>query len=308
MDYRSWSDVEQVRAHLAAGVDPNEPSRFGEPPIFAAAETGTPEAVAELVARVADVDAICNGHTALWAAVFHGKPGNARVLVEAGADPYRPMMAGWSPAKLSLAGPTPDLFPQGDAALSPEEAAAVARSHDVIAALESIDDDGHSIACVAGVTAAEAMRRLGGTLVTEEEMEPVLDDPFEYWFDDEWEWVFGVTDVPGGCVIMQPFGFRSSDPGLLKKVSEGTRCYAMFANPKSGNQGACAVDGEIVDWDTHPGYAEPFEDDTTEDNLPKFLYHGHAEAFCCGYAGLHLTDDRAVVGPPDFWMRIPPTE
>ncbi|WP_157519233.1 hypothetical protein [Herbidospora mongoliensis] len=34
---------------------------------------------------------------------------------------------------------------------------------------------------------------------------------------------------------------------------------------------------------------------------------GHAEAFCCGYAGLRPTDTRPVEGPPDFWLRLPPT-
>ncbi|RCG16859.1 ankyrin repeat domain-containing protein, partial [Sphaerisporangium album] len=35
-------------------------------------------------------------------------------------------------------------------------------------------------------------------------------------------------------------------------MSAGTLCYAMFANPKSGNQGVIVRDGQTVGGD-HPG-------------------------------------------------------
>ncbi|MEU6791163.1 hypothetical protein ABZ907_05670 [Nonomuraea wenchangensis] len=44
-------------------------------------------------------------------AVFEGRVDNARVLLTAGADPWRPMMDGWSPGRLSLASPTPTSSP-----------------------------------------------------------------------------------------------------------------------------------------------------------------------------------------------------
>ncbi|WP_062431252.1 ankyrin repeat domain-containing protein [Herbidospora daliensis] len=290
----TWNDLGEVRARLAAGADPDGSDHWG-PALFQAAAYGSPEVVAELAGRVADVEVLDEGHTALWAAVFHRNADNARALVEAGADPWRPMMNGWSPARLALAGPTPGLFPPRDLALTPEEAAAVALAEDLLPALESIDDDGHSIACVAGVTAAEATRRLGGTPVTEEER------------DDGPEWVVGVTDVTGGCVVTQPWNWYASDQRLLRRLTRGTRGYAMYSNPKSGEQGAGAIDGEITEWDTILGLAPPTEADSAEQVLLKFLYEDDPEAYCCGYAGLRLTDARPILGPPDLWISLDPT-
>lgn len=105
-----WTDLDLVRAELATGADPNSDVPVFEKPLHAAADRGSPEVVAELAMRVDDADAENRGRTALWMAVFEGRTDNARALVSAGADPWRPMMAGWSPGRLSLAGPTPDLF------------------------------------------------------------------------------------------------------------------------------------------------------------------------------------------------------
>jgi hypothetical protein len=118
-------------------------------PLHAAARCGSPEVVAELTRR-ADVEAEHEGRTALWVAVFNNHPDNARALVAAGADPWRPMMNGWSPRRLSLATPAPDLFPppDGEAGLS----AAVAAAGHMTTALGRFDHDGFSLACVAGIT------------------------------------------------------------------------------------------------------------------------------------------------------------
>lgn len=52
-----------------------------------AATLASPEVVAELARRVADVDTPEDGVTALWEAVVSGSPDNARALADAGADP-----------------------------------------------------------------------------------------------------------------------------------------------------------------------------------------------------------------------------
>ncbi|WP_308065560.1 ankyrin repeat domain-containing protein [Streptomyces scabiei] len=104
-----WTDAVGIRRRLDEGADPE--SWNGSRPLHRAAVFGSSEAVAELARRVADVDALENGVTALWEAVVSRKPANARVLAAAGADPWRLSLGGWSPGRLSLAGPTPELFP-----------------------------------------------------------------------------------------------------------------------------------------------------------------------------------------------------
>ncbi|MGW0335425.1 ankyrin repeat domain-containing protein [Streptomyces sp. NPDC003011] len=107
MCWEEWHDYEAVR-RLDQGADPE--SWIGSRALHRAACFGSPEAVTELARRVADVDALEYGTTALWEALFADRPDNARLLAAAGADPWRPQLGGWSVGRLSLAGPTPDLF------------------------------------------------------------------------------------------------------------------------------------------------------------------------------------------------------
>jgi hypothetical protein len=294
-----WKDHGAVRARLDAGADPDRIGSGGLP-LHAAAAYGSPEVVAELAGRVADVDAEREGCTALWLAVFHRHPDNARALAAAGADPWRPMMAGWSPGLLSLAGPTPDLFAPapGTPGLSATAAAAAAEGARLTAALGDLYYDGFGLACVAGIDAAEAARRLGGEPA--EVDDEYLEDPP---YDDGSLAIVGVTDVPGGCVVTQPWGYRPQQPDVLTRLSQGTLCYGLYANPKSGNQGSIARDGVIEGWDLHPG-GGPYPDDPPEEILASYLYRGDAVAYACAYAGLRLTDARAVTGPADRWLRL----
>ncbi|MFB4289058.1 ankyrin repeat domain-containing protein [Nonomuraea sp. ATR24] len=304
LGWHSWDDLALVRARLDAGADPNDGAYPYTRPLHAAAERGSPEVIAELAARVDDVDAECEGRTALWDAVFNKRPGIARALVAAGADPWRPMMNGWSPGRLSLAGPTPGLFfpfPQGHPSLTEAEAAAVAEADRLIAVLDELEDeDGFSLACVRGITAAEAARRLAAEPADEAEVDEILEDPFH----DEALRLIGVTDVPGGCVVSQASGYMADAPGVMKALSAGTVAYGMFANPKSGNQGCVFRDGEVVDWDTHPGGGNVSPDASAEEILLEFLYEGHAEAYCFAAAALRPTDTRSLTSP-DTHLRLP---
>ncbi|MEU1728597.1 ankyrin repeat domain-containing protein [Nonomuraea sp. NPDC005692] len=303
LGWDSWKNLALVRAKLAAGADPDEGTNFFERPLHIAAERGSPEVVAELAGRVADVDAECEGRTALWEAVFHDQPDNARALVSAGADPWRPMMGGWSPGRLSLAGPTPGLFfpfPPGHAQLTEAETAAVAEAARLVEVLEGVDGDGFSLTCVRGVSAAEAARLLAAEPATEEELEEVEEDPFD---DDAMRFV-GVTDVPGGCVVFQEWGYTAAAPGVMKALSAGTVAYGMYANPKSGNQGSVFRDGEVEEWDTHPGGGDASPDDSPEEVLRKYLYDGCAEAYCFAGAGLRPADARSLTEPATY-LRLP---
>lgn len=295
LGHRSWADAAQIQDRLAAGADPDAELDWCDTPLHRAAVSGTPEVIALLAARVRDVDALRAGRTALWQAVDDGRHDNARALAAAGADPWLPMMSGWSPGRLALAGPEPELFgpPPPGAGLTEAERDAVAEARRLTSALGEIWYDGIGLACVAGLDAAEAVRRLDATPVPDAEATgaATLD-------------IVGVTDVPGGCVVTQPWGYAPQQPGVLRALSVGTRCYGLYANPKSGNQGSIAVDGAIEGWDLHPG-GWAGEDDPPELVLAAHLYRHRAEAYSCAYAGLRLTDARAVTGPPDVWARLP---
>ncbi|MFI7145702.1 ankyrin repeat domain-containing protein [Nonomuraea sp. NPDC050022] len=301
--WNSWKDLALVQARLDAGADPNEGDYFFERPLHAAAERGSPEVVAELAGRVDDVDAECEGRTALWVAVFNDQPENALALVAAGADPWRPMMAGWSPGRLSLAGPTPGLFfpfPPGHTGLTEAETATATEAERLIGALGDIEWDGFSLACVHGISAAEAIQRLAAVPADEEELEEIMEDPSE---EDALRFI-GVTDVPGGCVVSQQWGYMASTPVVMQTLSAGTVAYGMYANPKSGNQGSVYRDGEVMEWDGHPGGGDVSGDDSAEEILLKYLYDGHAEAYCFAGAGLRPTSARAITDP-DAHLRLP---
>ncbi|WP_307845499.1 ankyrin repeat domain-containing protein [Planomonospora sp. ID67723] len=305
---RGWADLEAVRARLEAGADPNSGvyafGSYDGKPLHLAAEWGTPETVTELARRVNDVDAEHDDRTALWVAVFAHRLDNARALAAAGADPWRPMMAGWSPGRLALAGPAPDLFPipAGYPGLSPAEAATAAEARRLIAALGEAGEDNLGVACVANITAAEAARRLEARPVDDADTEAVLSDP---WSDPDASLkIVGITDVPGGCVVTQPWGYAPSTPEVTLPLSVGTVCYSMFANPKSGNQGAVSRNGVLDDSDTHPGGGDAGGHLTADEILAEYLYQDQAVAYCCAAAGLRVPDARAVTGPPDLWLRL----
>ncbi|NEB60821.1 ankyrin repeat domain-containing protein [Streptomyces diastaticus] len=304
---RDWTDADDIRRRLDQGADPESWNRRMRP-LHRAAVYGSPEAVTELARRVADVDALENGVTALWEAVLSRKPANARALAAAGADPWRPSLGGWSPGRLSLAGPTPQLFPVPEGvSLSDTERAAAQEAHRLTTALGEFYYDGTGLACVAGIDAAEAVRRLQATPVVDGELldvlKEMLEEPHAYDMDES-QHIVGVTSVPGGCVVTQPWGYAPQMPGVLAQLSAGTVCYGLYANPKSGNQGSIARHGAIEGGDLHPG-GGPGENDTSEQVLASYLYHLNAVAYACAFAGLRLIDRRAVTGPPDVWVELP---
>ncbi|MER7048953.1 ankyrin repeat domain-containing protein [Streptomyces jumonjinensis] len=301
--WEDWQDHGGIRRRLDQGADPEVWG--GGRPLHRAAGFGSPAVVTELARRVADVDALEDGTTALWEAVLSDRPDNARALEAAGADPWRPLIGGWSPGRLSLAGPTPDLFvmPEGERGLSEAERTAAQEGRRLVAALGGIHYEGTGLACVTGINAEEAVRRLEATPARGEELEELIEDPYAYDPDESLR-VVGVTTVPGGCVVTQPWGYAPQMPGVLTRLSAGTVCYGLYANPKSGNQGSIVQNGGIEGWDLHPGGA-PDPDGTPGEVLASYLYRHNAVAYACAFAELRLTDARAVVGPPDIWVELP---
>ncbi|MFG3076361.1 ankyrin repeat domain-containing protein [Streptomyces sp. NPDC048225] len=297
-----WTDVADIRRRLDGGAGPEW--WRGRRPLHRAAVAGSPEVVAELAGRVEDVDATENGVTALWEAVVDRKPDNARALAAAGADPWRPSLGGWSPGRLGLAGPTPDLFPvpEGEC-LTDAERAVVQEARRLTAALGTFYYYGLGMACVAGIDAVEAMRRRQTAPVADDVIDVLLEDPCGYDAEESLR-IVGVTSVPGGCVVTQPWGYAPQMPGVLTRLSTGTLCYGLYANTKSGSQGSIARHGTIEGADLHPG-GGPIEGDTTAEVLASYLYQYNAVVYACAFAGLRPADRRAVVGPPDAWVELP---
>ena len=176
-------------------------------------------------------------------------------------------------------------------------------SRRLIATLGDLDIEGLGIACVAGIDAAEAVRRLDAEAV-DIDLDRLMAMYWENPIHDDTILTMGVTDVPGGCVLAQPWGYGPQMPGVTSALSMGTTCYAMYVNPKSGNQGKICRDGDLVAWDLHPG-GGPDEHERGRDALLAQLYEDHALAYCFAYVGLRPIDGRAVGGPPDSWIRLP---
>ncbi|NUS09307.1 MAG: ankyrin repeat domain-containing protein [Nonomuraea sp.] len=302
--WEDWSDLAEIRARLDAGADPHAELWYEGPPLHVAAEHGSPEVIAELARRVDDVDAEHEGRSALWRAVFADRADNALALVAAGADPWRPMMGGWSPGRLSLAGPTPGLFfpfPPGRPVLSEAEMAAVVEAERLIDVLGDVEYEGLGLAFAGAVTAAEVARRLEATVTERADIEMLLDQPW----DEQSMSVVGVTEVPGGCVVSQRWGHRPADADVVTRLSAGTACFGMFANPKNGDQGIGCRDGVIEEWGVLPGGSRMDRDEPAERVLAGYLYQGQTVAFSCAYAGLRPIDARSIQGPPDLWLRLP---
>ncbi|GGM69762.1 hypothetical protein GCM10011609_01870 [Lentzea pudingi] len=302
ISYYDWKNLAAVRAKLDAGADPDG-GPFWMPPLHMAAEVGSAEVVAEVVARVRDVDQVFDGRTALWRAVHEAKADSAQVLLAAGADPLRPMMSGWSPARLSLT--TPHVIPSAET-LTAAEWDATAECGRLVTALKHFPHfDGFSVACVAGIDAAEVARRLNAEVV------PAADVPAEVPMGDWYPSPFGeateravsVTEVPGGCILFQPWYFNVQTPVVMSLLSAGTVVYGMYANPKSGNQGSTYRDGEYVGSDLHPG-GGPNDGGDTAEVLLEHLYAHKAVAYCCAYAGVRPKNDKAFT-EPDQWLILP---
>ncbi|MEU7101847.1 ankyrin repeat domain-containing protein [Streptomyces longwoodensis] len=303
--WEGWRDHRDIRRRLEQGADP-EALPGGGRPLHRAVVFGSPEVVAELAGRVADVDVLQGGTTALWEAVVAHRPEIARVLVAAGADPWRPVLADWSPGRLSLAGPTPGLFelPEGEQGLSEAQSEAARDGRRRIAALADVGYyDGTGLACVAGIDAQEAVRRLAAGSPDAGLLAQLLDDPYDADTDDSLR-IVGVTTVPGGCVVTQPWGYGPQMPGVQALLSAGTVCYGMYANPKSGNQGSLVRDGVVEGWDLHPG-GGPWTGMPPEEVLTAYIYGSHAIAECCARAGLFPADPRPFTGSPDLWVELP---
>ncbi|NJP80858.1 ankyrin repeat domain-containing protein [Streptomyces sp. AA8] len=245
----------------------------------------------------------------LWEVLMDDQPEFVEELVAAGEDPWEPVLGGWSPGRLSLAGPTPGLFvvPESEPGLSPAERALVLEAERLRAALADCRHPiGLGLACVAGIDAEEAIRRLDATPLQGSRLHALQENHLAGCTIDRDMRIVGVTTVPGGCIVTQPWGFTPDSTELQKQLSAGTAFYGLYANAKSGNQGSVVRDGVVEGGDLHPGGGpDPYDTLTSEEVLLAYLYRGHPIAHACAWVGLRPTDARAVTGQPDVWVELP---
>jgi hypothetical protein len=284
-------------------LDPGLP-----PPLHEAARQGLPLPVVERRLReTPDADAVWRGRTALWEAVMHRHHEIAKLLAGAGADPWTPLIGGWSPGRLALAGPRPALFGAPDSHLTPADTSGITLARLRIAAVGDPEAEGMSFACVAHVDSAEAAGRLRALPIEVGDFREWALDPWsEGMTDDEVAHTVGVTDVPGGCVVTQWAGFTAATPGLLARLTPGGYAYAMSVDPKNGCQGVAFQHGHPTGSDLSPGAGDSGPDDSGSEVLRTYLYLGHPVAYCCDAAGVAPERPQPFTGPPGKMLRLPP--
>ncbi|NGN70465.1 ankyrin repeat domain-containing protein, partial [Streptomyces sp. A7024] len=270
--------------------------RDWETPLHRAAEYGSAEVVAAMARAAPAVDVSDHaGRTPLWQAVACGRADVVRVLLAAGADAWRPGVAGWTPGRLGLMTELAPIFAAlpGAVELTAGERAAqdaAGRLIDVFAA-EQIFAEGMLVSFVSGVTEDEAIRRLGGDpgAVPVLELDDVLDvGPY----DTHGNHGVGVTGVRRGCILTQHAHALESNE-LMRRMGPGTTGYSVFFNPKGGVIGDLYRDGEPV---RHEEIGlEPYPDDPPEHWLYRFWQRGETAfqqgdapvlAYACAMAGI----------------------
>jgi hypothetical protein len=280
------------------------------PPLHEAVLSGLPvRAVEERIRESADVDLLWSGRTALWDAVMHRHHEIARVLTAAGADPWRPLIGGWSPGRLALAGPEPALFgpPPPDTHLTPAELTATARAQHLIEAVGDLTVPGLSIACLTRVDSAEATGRLRAAPIEIPDFTEWAIDPWSQGLTDhEVEYTIGASDVPGGCVLTQWAGPTAGAPGVLSPLTRGTTAYALYADPDHGIRGTRFRNGRPTAHDLSPGSGHCVPGDPPDEVLRAYLYYQNPIPYCCDAAALTPADAHPFTGPPDHFLRLPP--
>ncbi|MFC4005971.1 DUF6461 domain-containing protein [Nonomuraea purpurea] len=210
-------------------------------------------------------------------------------LLAAGADPWIEVMCGWSAGRLALAGPRASLFAclPGVVPLEEEHRAAIQRARERKTLLDNTAHlggewaVGMGLALVAGISADEAIRRLGADparfaphpprpapwLSEDEDDEDDEDDLYTAGLQ-----YVAVTEIAGGCALVQPEGFAVTLNETVNPLSAGTHCVAVYFNAKSGTQSSYVIDGEEVDRDPVSSDARPGEDPAR--TLDRFLLLG----------------------------------
>ncbi|MBT2233439.1 DUF6461 domain-containing protein [Nonomuraea sp. NEAU-A123] len=324
----AWTDMREVGRWLATGTDPSAPAAVAwGVPLIAACRRGSKDVVAALAAQASDVNVRGeDGRTPLWEAVWWANAGAIEALLAAGADPWIEVMCGWSAGRLALAGAQAPLFAGLPEAvpLEEEHRAAVQSARErkkLLSNKAHLGGEwalGMGLALVAGISADEAIQRLGADPARFAPHHPRLapwppedeEDPDDF-YTAGLRYV-AVTEIAGGCALVQPEGFAVTLNETVKPLSAGTRCVAVYFNAKSGTQSSYVIDGEWVGRDPVDSDACPDEDPAR--TLNRFLYSwaqsredptaakiGHAFTLL----GLDPGDGSCVKGPWSRWVEVP---
>ncbi|CAM5391032.1 ankyrin repeat domain-containing protein [Streptomyces hirsutus] len=317
----NWRDPAGVRHRLVTGADPNARSfALRATPLHEAVTTHAPGDVVDvLVAHGADVDAAdAEGATPLREAVRWGNRSVAEALLRAGADPWRPAIAGRSPGRLGLDGPLTDLFAglAGAPSISVQERDRQTRADALIASYEWEGYwDGLDLAFVAAVDEDELIGRLGAEParcpLTDSPFREMAEDPHADWAGDEAEdkddgepeyspmdFEAWVARRDGGAVLI---GAAASSDSLCARLSVGTRLATVFFNPKGSCYVYCWADGRRVRQSEPADYpADPWP----QEWLHRFGHHAHASshearalAFMTAYTGVRIDEQWLIHAP-----------
>ncbi|MGP3921920.1 ankyrin repeat domain-containing protein [Streptomyces sp. 8N616] len=319
---QDWGDLACVRARLESEESPTD--RLGsdyvwETPLHLAAERGTAEAVAVMLEFAQEVDVPdAQGLTPLWRAVAGVQGETVQVLLDAGANAWRPCVGEWTPGRLAL---TTELAPlvertPGAVPLSAAQRVDQVRADRLIGvfAAEQIHSDGLEVTFADVVGEDEVIGRLGADPADC----PVLQqdpqvDQFSL-FDAAGGHALGVTGTANGCIISQPFWQALDHHELSRRLSPATT-YSLFFNPKGGTFGTLYRDGNQVRRE-EIGHGAPWPDDPPEHWLYRFWqrpgitfpYDANLLAYACAMGGIskaNVRDAWALSIGPRRIVRVP---
>lgn len=311
-----WRDPAEVEARLAEGADVNARLTGSSTPLHEAVLNEAPvEVVETLLAHGARVDARdASGATPLWLAVRYGHRDAVEALLRAGAAPWAPVVSGWSPGRYALDGPLADLFRglPGAPAITDAERLARQRANSLIHSYSWVGDWFvylSDVTFVAGLTEAEATRRLGADL---DRCRPARSPYHGLWDEPDPDTVEegdeeeppGHFDVylgshDGGVCLL---GQGAATSAACRSLSEGTRLATVFLNEaKAICNVRCWEDG-AERYSTDP--VDLARNDREEEWLYRFgdaahhsAYEARALALMSHHTGVGITEEWLLHGP-----------
>ncbi|WP_067141320.1 ankyrin repeat domain-containing protein [Microtetraspora malaysiensis] len=280
-------DPDAIRRRLSQGGDRSYPRSKNED-LHEAAYEGASQAIDVLVEYGADVESLVWEETPLWVAVRRGHRAAVAALLRAGADPWRPIVAGRSAGALALTGPLADLF-TGLPAAPVLDSGSVRRQAEADALVARYDNwdtycgDGEGFAFVADVDEDEAIRRLG----LDPASCPLLDEDeyHEIWSEADGDALW-LGQPPGGTGVAL-FTMVSFDPGsdhLWRPLSSPGSAVCISTNMVAPTTVEVWRDGTCIrDFQT---MSEPDNDTLAEEWLCRFYDRsdGSASTLALGQA------------------------